>query len=492
MKVKWSLALFAITLFVPAISKAQAACESLGNVTDLRATFESSVFKVFGFKNGAAVAVGTATLIHPLGYFVTASHIFDQNPILLENNATPAGSKTYPVGGKVRLRNSSNIQLDGVLYRLRSSVSKPDLALLKATLDSPWSLPYPGVALGWTARADGWYPVPTADPLALMGYPIEDLLRPDFLDLRPVQYRADEGSADILLAVTTSGFAFNGISGSAAVSHAGVSNGVLKKSAPQNSGGVTGATYLFTPTSYLMQYMWLKDLPETPRVATLLSRLQKGKLNAIDRQSAFGDDWKPLELLQIASAITANYKPYTGLDADFVAFLATKCACNGMVMVPQQLYSALPDKLRIPSLPLDSARVALSMVQQLKKNEAPAYVQAALLAASLDGFSAYQRSAKKAQSPKFEVNVALDYAVAVSIASESFPELGYSEKDALARASAVTELDETNPKAWILRAHTEKRTGALEAAASSVGKAVTINPGVADRVRREFRGILGR
>jgi len=431
---------------------------------------EATVFKVVGYIRNNVVPLGSATLIHPAGYFVTASHVFDQNGTVLE--AFPDG---YPINEKLTLKNSRGVSIDARIYRLRSSTSGPDIALIRADADLGWNLPLPDVSLGWLPGSNHrWYPVFSNEDLAMLGYKLSELL-PDYNDFRPSQLRIDQNTDQIFLALVTQGMPFNGESGSAAITRTALSQGVLKGSSDEDAAGNKGATYLFTPTAYLIRDDWLSNLPKTPQVAAMLSKLRSRSLTQIDRQTLFEQSWKEIDLVQIVSAVLANPAEFKGLDSDIVQFMAMQCNCRGMLGLSTKLLAELPRSLVNSAAYLDSARIAMSFSEQQNKINAPARIHQATVASALKSFELYGKIAKLSQGSKFQSFAWYDYALTLKQAMEH-PALEVSNQQVKSAASKAAELYPGNYNAWILLASVEKNEENYKAAIDYTQKAISPNP----------------
>jgi hypothetical protein len=458
---------------------AQTPCKAPTSASNLRQEMEPAVFKVSGVIGGKPVPFGTATLIHPSGYFLTASHIFDDNGTVLE--AYPKG---YPAGGKLVLKNSKGVEFNATLFKLRSRTTDPDLALIRADLKDVWTLGYPDMSLGWVPSPDGkWYPIWSTEDLAMLGYKLSEAL-PDYVDFRPSQYRTDKEY--ILLAVVTSGMAFNGTSGSVAVTRSGLSQGTLRGSSSDSAASVTGSTYVFTPTAYLAKTVWLSQLPPSPGVAAMLAKLRTGALGNLDRQKLFEDSWKQLELLQIVSEILKNPSSFKGLDADVIAFLTLQCYCRGMLGLGAQLIKDVPAPLLNAAVRVDSARVAFGYSKDLKKLNAPEKLQQATLASALASFESYSHATQITGTNRFASFAFYDYALAQKEAADRFPALNVSMASVKTTAARATELDANNANAWDLRATIARREGDYATAASHTERAVAANPPNKLRLMREM------
>jgi hypothetical protein len=431
---------------------------------NLRSDIEPSIFKVYGYVGGSAIPIGSASLIHPDGYFLTASHIFDQNGSL------PSG---YKVGEKVTLKNSRGVTLEAKLYRLRAKKeTDPDVALIQTDAKLNWSLGYPDTSLGWVPGPEKrWYPAWRNEDLAMLGYKLTEAL-PDYLDFRAGQFRLDRD--EVFLALVTTGMVFNGESGSLALSKSALSHGVLRGRTDEDAAGVSGSTYRFTPTAYLLMTDWLLQLPKTPKVMALVEKMRAGALSSLDRQSVFEASWKQLELAQIGLEILAKAETRKGLDSNMVQSILFQCGCRAMLWLSTRLVRELPPELVTPNMPLEAARAGMMIVADLKKAGAPGRIQEAALSTTLQLFDAYVAKAPQ-KSGRYQSFAYYDYALTKTEAAR-YPGLAVSKESVRQTAEIATDLDPENGNAWTLRAKIARQRGDFAAAAEHTEKALTLNP----------------
>lgn len=462
---------------------AQLLCPVPDQAASLFDKYKSAVFKVIGL--GEAIGIkekeiplGTATLFHSAGYFLTAAHIFDDNGALKEYG------KTYKRGMKVKLRKREgrlgreiDVDVEGELYRIRGSTSEPDLAMIKASLKS-WS-DYPDVFVGRVRDYNGqWIPIVHAVKGEIVGYPLDGDLVQSFglhhlnssqiegieetAKRRELVVRPPEDPAE-LRAVSNDVF-LNGLSGSLVISSDGYGWGVLNgKPRKVYAAGATGLEYRFTPSAYLPDE-WLMALPLTRDGNEFVRMVKKGALTEDQRHEVENMLLTSVDLMHIVHEFQTRPKLYPGLQDFEEDELVQRCLCASL----NRLVQLSKDKASHARYALQGAREIASLGKQMSEEGyaeggRAAFVNAREFFAFAEGSSHFSLANESPAKAYF------DYGAALKAMAGAYPELGVSLEDATKRFDQAIQFNPSYVRPYLGKAQIANAEGRYGDA-----KAVTI------------------
>jgi len=452
------------------------------NTDVLRSQYSASIVRIWiRQEKQKSIFAGTGTIIHRLGYVVTASHVFDQNARVPEALRKPGTTVS------VYVENGFGISADGRLWRTRDSTSGPDIAVIQLSSPTPDNIRIPEIALGWEVGPKNTrrpFPEFYSPRVVTFGYR-EGNVTLDGLALHSIGFEEQQGQVLIRLD-TAEGLLLNGQSGSPAFSPDGVALGVLR-GLPEEIY-LAGNKYLrfrFTPTAYVVNKDWLMDVPLSIQIREMLGKARENKIEDSDYQLIWS--LSNFETWQLARAIEKNDDiRLAGNNFAFGASLFNKLNCSGM----QDLALIIAQKKMPPQttayLRVDAARGMFRAYNASRKQKNDESISVARLRSALSLFSFLDPNPPFSDGSRYLSNVYVDYAKALQIAAVNYPRLGASKEDAAKYAEAATNVDSSNWLAWDAFAVSQRSLGKRTVAADAYEKAMVLHK--APYETKEFAG----
>jgi hypothetical protein len=396
----------------------------------LLSKYRRAVFKVYSVKRQAdgkesQIPLGTATLVDLRGYFLTASHIFDNSP----NEFPGDGPWPAPYQGQLKVANLElGIVLNGKEVAHRRRRNDPDLSILFAEIPEPIKQVLTPV--------DPFLGIPNRDDQVLMvGYPADS-------DSPLSHLLLGIGGVQKATTLIVLGTAFSGESGSLAIGLTGSGVGILHGwDEPEKT------KIVFTLPAAGEDLF--ETIDQSQRVKKFLAGLEAAKLDAASAVILEAFAFSNLELLKIFRTVVAAPSRFKKGLGVYAKMLYDAFSCNGLRDHAWRFAIAVGPSLSAQTL-LDASRAAVSAYASLGEAGAADVEKSQRLSGALALFRSYEakgdlRNARI--SSAFRSDVSAEYAAVLLEANGLGIKVG--EKDVRVEfwKQAATSA-KLNPKNW--------------------------------------------
>lgn len=412
---------------------------------------------------GGRQMIGTATVIHPAGYLITASHIFEPAKV-----RAWFGNAGIRPGARVWLHRPKfeKEPIPGRVFAMRDNeTTAPDLAIIRLDTVPKATAIVADISLGLVATPTGRLEpiLDTTHSLTAVSY-ARDLGLDDQRVLRATPSIFRQGNRPIIrLSIEDRqlGF-FPRESGASVFGTDGVSIGVLLGFSEDEDMEQVGTRrvdhYRFTPAAYIAETKWLTLLPRTDRVERIIAAFRQKASLPIEAQEDIRS-LSQLELWQLSNSVaTSTAGEFPGLDLwAYQSIHARLVECRmfptARTWVTRVGEPQFPDSH--PQSALDLGRAMLSEFDRLpeqRRIQSPELV-AALLDQSLVSFREFRIARARSAAPDRFALAYFDHARAAhEAAKRAPPETAKSLRaEALLLASRSSTLNPTSTRTWELK-----------------------------------------